>query len=195
MPTFLTLGPDTNHDVVARRYLAFHAVAADALAFVDRPAAGFEALLAGRADFFVLCSVHPETARLLCDHAGRVFIVDTFIAPSKPLAVVSRTTVKEPRTLGLFAATVGLTPTGRWPNVVVETEGTLDTIGRKLRDGVYDSALTYRDFAERYGDELTIEREIESPDDAWLVLATHRVAQSGLVANRDSAVAKALARV
>lgn len=190
---FLTLGPSTNHDMVVRRLLAFHGAESVPLAFVATAAEGFELLVAGAADFFVLCSVHPRTSRLLCDYAGRVFIVDTFIAPSKPLAILTRKDVAHPRTLGLFEATVGLAPTARWPEVTVETEGTLATLGAKLLAGAYDSALTYRDFADTHAGRLTVEFEIDSPDDAWLVLARTREARSGLVASRTGAVARALA--
>lgn len=192
MSRFLTLGPDTNHDLVARRYLEFHKASRCPLDFVENPVEGFNALVSGEADFFVLCSVHPETARLLCEYVGRTFIVDTFISPSKPLAVVSRTAIAEPQSFGLFAATVGLTPIENWRQVTVETEGTLATVGAKLRAGKYDAALTYRDFAERYRDELRIDREIESPGDAWLVLATQRLGTDGIVACRDSLVARVL---
>lgn len=193
MRRFLTLGPGTNHDVVVRRFLAFHGAESCPLSFVDSPAQGFGLLSAGKAEFFVLCSVHPQAARLLCDYAGRIFIVDTFIAPSKKLAILSRADVARPQTLGLFAPTVGLVPTARWKEVVVETEGTLATLGAKLLAGDYDSALTYRDFADAHPGKLKVDAEIESPDDAWLVLARDRAAQSGLVASRTGAVARALA--
>ena len=191
MPRFLTLGPDTNHDFATRRYLDFHRAAHCPLTFVENPAEGFEAVIQGATDFFVLCSVHPKTARLLCDYAGRAFIVDTFISASKPLAIVSRAAVAEPKSLGLFAATIGLAPTARWRNVIVETEGTLATVGAHLRGGKYDSALTYRDFAERHRDELRVESEIESPDDAWLVLGRRRA--TGLVADTNSVVSRVIA--
>ncbi|MFM7345314.1 MAG: hypothetical protein ACKO1J_08115 [Tagaea sp.] len=193
MQRFLTLGPGTNHDVVVRRLLAFHGADSCPLGFVENAPEGFELLLAGRAEFFVLCSVHPRASRLLCEYAGKVFIVDTFIAPSKKLAILSRAGVARPRKLGLFEATVGLAPTARWQEVVVETDGTLATVGAKLLAGVYDSALTYRDLADAHSDELTVDAEIESPDDAWLVLARDRAAKSGLVASRTGAVARALA--
>lgn len=193
MQRFLTLGPGTNHDVVARRFLAFHGAESCPLEFVEIPIDGFERLVAGDVDFFVLCGVHPQTPRLLCDYAGRAFIVDTFIAPSKPLAVLSRAEVARPRTLGLFAATVGLTPTARWEKVAVEEEGTLATLGAKLLEGAYDSALTYRDLADAHAGALRVDAEVESPDDAWLVLGRRRAAQSGLVASRTGVVARALA--
>lgn len=193
MPRFLTLGPDTNHDLVTRRYLEFHRASQCPLAFVENPVEGFEAVIDGETDFFVLCSVHPKTAQLLCDYAGRAFIVDTFISSSKPLAIVSRAAVAEPKSLGLFAATIGLAPTAQWRHVTVETEGTLATVGAHLRDGKYDSALTYRDFAERHSNELRVESEIESPDDAWLVLGRRRATEAGLVANAEGVVARAIA--
>lgn len=193
MQRFLTLGPGTNHDVVVRRLLAFHGAESASLEFVGTAAEGFERLAADQTEFFVVCSVHPRTPRLLCDYAGKVFIVDTFIAPSKKLAILSRAEIARPRKLGIFEATVGLVSTARWPEVVVETEGTLATLGAKLLAGAYDSALTYRDFADSHAAAVRVDTEIDSPDDAWLVLARTREARSGLVASRTGAVARALA--
>jgi len=188
MPRFLTLGPDTNHDFASRRFLAFHRCDPSELAFVEDPEEGVERVLTGAADFFILCSVHPMTARLLCDYAGRAFIADVFISSSKPLAVLTRSEVAAPRKLGLFAATVGLTSADRWAETVIETEGTLATIAAKLRAGAYDSALTYRDIADVYPGAFRVEEEIESPDDAWLVLSRKRAASGGVIASRDTVV-------
>ena len=88
-PRFVTIGPDTNHDFATRRYLDFLGVNAEALGFVEHPEDGFAALLQRTSDFFVLCSVHPETPGLLCRFAGRAFIVDTFVSASKPMAMVT----------------------------------------------------------------------------------------------------------
>jgi len=168
MPRFLTLGPDTNHDFASRRFLAFHGRDASDLAFVEDPEEGVRLLLSGAADFFILCSVHPMTPRLLCNYAGRAFIADVFISASKPLAVLTRSDVAAPKKLGLFAATVGLTATTRWAETIVESDGTLATIAARLRAGAYDSALTYRDVADADPGAFRVEEEIESPDDAWL---------------------------
>lgn len=193
MPRFLTLGPDTNHDFASRRYLAFHGCDMSDLAFVEEPEEGLRRLLSGAEDFFILCSVHPMTPGLLCAYAGRAFIADVFISSSKPLAVLTRSDVAAPRRLGLFAATVGLTATARWAETIVESDGTLATIAARLRAGAYDSALTYRDVADAHPGEFRVEEEIESPDDAWLVLSRERVTRGGLVARRDSIVGRACA--
>jgi hypothetical protein len=194
MPRFLTLGPDTNHDFASRRFLAFHGCDESALAFVEDPEEGVRRLLSGAADFFILCSVHPMTPRLLCDYAGRAFIADVFISSSKPLAVLTRSDVAAPRRLGLFAATIGLTATTRWAETVIEREGTLATIAARLSAGAYDSALTYRDVADAHPGAFRVEEEIESPDDAWLVLSRERATRGGVVARRDSVVGLACAR-
>ena len=59
MASFITLGPGTNHDYVARRYLAFLGLGPEALRFVAAPAEGAALLLRGEADYMILCSVHP----------------------------------------------------------------------------------------------------------------------------------------
>jgi hypothetical protein len=188
-PRFVTIGPDTNHDFATRRYLDFLGVNAEALGFVEHPEDGFAALLQRTSDFFVLCSVHPETPGLLCRFAGRAFIVDTFVSASKPMAIATRRDVSQPSTIGLFAATVGLAPTDAWRQTIVETRGTLATMGKNLLAGAYDSAIVYREFAETHADRLRIDIAIESPDDAWLVLSASRATGGTIVANPTGPVA------
>jgi hypothetical protein len=46
-----------------------------------------------------------------------VFVVDTFIYPTKALAVLTRREVERPRTLGLVPATAGYIDRGDWEEI------------------------------------------------------------------------------
>ena len=47
-----------------------------------------------------------------------VFVVDTFIYPTKALAVLSRREVERPRTLGLVPATAGYIDADEWDEII-----------------------------------------------------------------------------
>ena len=191
-PRFVTIGPGTNHDVVARAYLGLHGLDGGHLAFVAMPDAGVAMILRGEADFLLLCSVHPDAARITGENFRRLFIIDTFISPSKTLAVLTRRGVARPRSLGLFGPTRPYVDTSRWEQVVEEQAGSIVTVGEALLRGTYDSALVYLDYAERYPDRFDITEVIGSPDDAWVVFGTQRASTGGVVAAPDSAVARAV---
>lgn len=179
-----TLGRGTNHDFVARRYAELRGLAPEPLG-CDTLAACAEAVLAGDAAYAVICSVHPDTPHLLTAYHKRLFLADTFISPSKPLAIVTREQIHRPHSIGVFTATLGLADLSAWREIVVEKSGTIFDVETQLRRGAYDSALVYRDFIDRVSG-YRLEMEIDSPDDAWLVLGTKRAYRGALVASRNA---------
>jgi hypothetical protein len=191
-PRFVTLGPGTNHDVVTRAYLAFHGLDAAHLRFVAEPDAAVAMIARGEADFLVLCSVHPDAMRITGQNFRRLYIVDTFISPSKTLAVLTRKGVAQPRVLGLFGPTRDYVDASRWEKVVEEKTGSIVTVGDRLLAGDYDSALVYLDYAERYPDRFDVTEVIGSPDDAWVVFGAERAFKDVLLASRESFVAGAV---
>lgn len=177
-----TLGSGTNHDFVARRYAALRGLDAEPLA-CDALKACAQAVLAGDAAYAVICSVHPDTPHLLTEFHKRLFLADTFISPSKPLAIVTREQIHRPHSIGVFTATLGLGDLAAWREIVVEKSGTIFDVETQLRRGAYDSALVYRDFLDRVPG-YRLDMDIDSPDDAWLVLGTKRAYKGDIVAAR-----------
>jgi hypothetical protein len=179
-----TLGRGTNHDFVARRYAALRGLPPEPLAF-DTLKECADAVLAGDAAYAVICSVHPDTPHLLTAYHKRLYLADTFISPSKNLAVVTREQIHRPHSVGVFTATLGLGDLSAWREIVVEKSGTIFDVETQLRRGAYDSALVYRDFLDRVPG-YRLEMEIDSPDDAWLVLGTVRAFKGEIVASRSA---------
>jgi hypothetical protein len=187
MKTFVTMGPNTNHALVSKRYLEFHGLALSALQFVPDLELGAALVRDKRADYLIACSVHPDVPRITARYFRDLFIVDTFISDSKPLAIATRAEVKRPRSLGLLEPTREYADTSRWPDIVVETKRSLNEVWDGLLRGDYDSALVYLELAERNPERMRIDEIIGSPDDAWVVFGRERVAHGKLVACRDSA--------
>ena len=192
---FITLGPaGTNHEFVARKYIGFHQLSKATLRLSDTATAGAEAVRDGAADYLIVCAVHPDTPDIVGRFFREVFIVDTFISPSLPLAVLTRADVKKPRSIGvLHPSTTEYIDTSKWDVVSKITTGSLHTVADGLLEGRYDSGLVYLNYAHRYPRELRIDQEIGSPDDAWLVLGRKRTFADPILAWKDAPITKQFA--
>jgi hypothetical protein len=98
----VTLGPEgTCHERAAREYMRFQGVEDFEIEFISDFLDGLE-LIRGREDAFLIqCSAHPKVHEVTERHWMEIFVVDTFIYPTKALAVLSRREVEKPRSLGL----------------------------------------------------------------------------------------------
>jgi hypothetical protein len=189
---FATLGPaGTNHELVTKRYLAFHRFDAARLELVQDFDGAIEGLRAGRFDYVVQCAVHPDTPRILGANFRDVFAVDAFISPSRDLAILTRKDVLNPKSIGLvLSATESYADLARW----TEKHGgpSIPAIFDNLLNGHYDSALVYLDYAARYPDRFRVDEVIGSPDDVWIVYGRTRASNGDLLAWPDSPVARAV---
>ena len=184
---FVTLGPaGTNHDLVTRRYLAFHKLDDAEVVLIDDFFEGLAMMAGGRADFMVQVAVHPDCADVVSkahfDHGIR--IIDTFISPSRELAILTRAEVARPRTLALQPATRGYADISAWPDHVPVSS--IMRIAEGLLEGRYDSGLTTLEFAERHPGKFRVDTVIGTVDDPWLVFGAERVSTGGLVAWPES---------
>lgn len=184
---FATLGPaGTNHELVTRRYLAFHGLEDAEVVLIDDFFEGLAMMDDGRAGFMVQVAVHPDCADVVSkahfDYGIR--IIDTFISPSRELAILTRAEVAEPRTLALQPATRGYADISAWSDHVPVSS--IMRIAEGLLEGRYDSGLTTLEFAERHPGRFRVDTVIGTVDDPWLVFGAERVSTGGLVAWPES---------
>ena len=194
-PRFATLGPaGTNHEYVALKYLAFHALDGAPLRLAASVEEIIDDLRAHRVDYGILCAVHPQTPRAVGRHYREIFVVDTFVSPSLPLAVLARSDVANPRSIGLLhPSTTDYVDGSMWERRELITSGTLHAIADGLVAGRYDAAVTYSSYLERCPNQLRLLQELGSPDDAWLVLGRERTFTEPLLANADAPIVKQFA--
>lgn len=189
-----TFGPSgTNHELVTRRYLAFHGITAADVVLYGTFVAAVESLKAGAVDYVLQCAVHPETPHTLGRNFRDIFAVDCFISDSKQLAIVTRRDVETPRSIGVLRpANEHYTDLGRWENIV--SYASLPTIFAKLLEGEVDSALVYKEYAETHPEKVRIDEVIGSPDDVWIVYGRERLRGAGILAWRESPIGTELRR-
>jgi len=169
--TFVTLGPTgTCHERAVREYAAFQGVAEPRLEFITDFFDGLE-LIRGRDDaFLVQCSAHPLVHKITEKYWTEVFVVDTFIYPTKHLVLLSRREVEEPRSIGIVPATKGYVDLNQWEEVVDVASKPI--VGEGLLRGDYDSGLTHMEHFEEHSDELRLDLDIGEIDTTWVVYGT-----------------------
>lgn len=187
---FATLGPaGTNSEAATRAYLDFHGVAAEIVLLRDYTE-GLELLRAGAVDHMVQVCAHPDVAHTIEAHHREIFLVDSFIAPTKPMGVLTRAAVAAPRSLGFMPATAGYFEPEQWPERRHEISNA--EVARGLLEGRYDSGFTTLDLMQSHPGRFRLDLEIGAVDVVWLVYGRERVREGGITAWRDSPLGRRL---
>ena len=171
--TLVTLGPaGTCHERACKAYMAFQGVEDYGFEFIGDFFDGLE-LIRGRENAFLIqCSAHPLVHKVTEKYWDEVFVVDTFIYPTKALAVLSRREVERPRTLGLVPATAGYIDAEEWDEIIdVQSK---PIVAEELLAGRYEAGLTHLEHLARHPDELRLDLEIGEIDTTWVVYGTRK---------------------
>jgi hypothetical protein len=166
--TLITLGPEgTCHERATKRYMAFQGIEDYEIELITDFFVGLEMVRETPGAFLVQCSAHPKVHEITETHWTEVFVVDTFIYPTKALAVLSRRDVERPRSLGIVPATEGYVDLSEWEEVIPQISKPI--IAEALLRGEYDAGLTHLEHLEKHPDELRLDLEIGEIDTTWVV--------------------------
>jgi hypothetical protein len=170
-PLLVTLGPTgTCHERAVQQYAAFQGIEDYQLEFIADFFDGVETIR-GRDDAFLIqCSAHPLVHKITEKYWTEVFVVDTFIYPTKHLVLLSRREVERPRTIGIVPATKGYVDLSRWDEVIDVSSKPI--VAEGLLRGDYDSGLTHMEHGEEHADELRLDLDIGEIDTTWVVYGT-----------------------
>jgi hypothetical protein len=170
---FVTLGPEgTCHERAVRNYAAFQGIEDYEFEFITDFFDGLEAIR-GRDDaFLVQCSAHPLVHEITEKYWTEVFVVDTFIYPTKHLVLLSRKEVERPRSIGIVPATKGYVDLSQWEEVIDVVSKPI--VAEELLRGEYDSGLTHMEHVEEHADELRLDLDIGEIDTTWVVYGTRK---------------------
>lgn len=169
----VTLGPEgTCHERAVRRYMAFQGIEDFEIEFIGDFLVGLDRIRGDRNAFLVQCSAHPKVHEVTERYWSEVFVVDTFIYPTKALAVLTRREIEHPRSLGLVPATAGYIDPSDWEQIVdVQSK---PIVAEELLKGHYDSGLTHLEHLAPHENELRLDLEIGEIDTTWLVYGTRK---------------------
>jgi len=169
----VTLGPQgTCHERAAREYMGFQGIEDYEIEYISDFLDGLEQIR-GRDDAFLIqCSAHPKVHEVTERYWSEIFVVDTFIYPTKALAVLARREIERPRSLGLVPATAGYIDKGDWEEIVDVVSKPV--VAKELLAGRYDAGLTHLEHLEGHPEELRLELEIGEIDTTWIVYGTKK---------------------
>lgn len=178
--TFVTLGPaGTCHERAVTEYAHFQGIGDYEIELITDFFVGLD-MIRGRDDAFLIqCSAHPLVHKITEKHWTEVFVVDTFIYPTKALAVLSRRDVERPRSLGIVPATEGYVDLSQWEEVIPQISKPL--IAEALLRGDYDAGLTHLEHLEKHPDLLRLDLEIGEVDTTWVVYGTKKRFQGEVI--------------
>lgn len=176
----VTLGPaGTCHERAVRRYMDFQGIEDFEIEFIGDFLDGLERIRGQERAFLIQCSAHPKVHEVTERYWREIFVVDTFIYPTKALAVLTRREVDRPRSLGLVPATAGYIDRGDWEEIVdVQSK---PIVAEELLAGRYDSGLTHLEHLDEHRDELRLDLEIGEIDTTWVVYGTRKRFQGEVI--------------
>jgi hypothetical protein len=183
-PTFVTLGPSgTCHENALLHYLEFQGIHDFEIVLVGDLLDGLE-LVRGHPDMFLVqCSAHVQVHLVTERHHTEVFVIDTFLYPTKELALLVRSDVRDPRSLGIVSATRGYTDLERWAQII--DEPSKPVIGAHLLAGAYDAGLTHLHYAREHPTELRVQEVYGAVDTTWVVYGAHKRFAGEVIAQRN----------
>lgn len=169
----VTLGPSgTCHERAVIEYMAFQGVQDFEVEFITDFLDGLERIRGNENAFLVQCSAHPKVHEVTERYWREVFVVDTFLYPTKALALLRRREVEQPKTLGLVPATAGYVDLSRWDEVIdVQSK---PIVAEELLAGRYEAGLTHLEHLAAHPEELRLIEEIGEIDTTWVVYGTRK---------------------
>lgn len=179
--TLITLGPEgTCHERACRRYMEFQGVEDYRFELITDFHVGLEMLREGNErTFLVQCSAHPKVHEITEKYWTEVWVVDTFIFPTKHLVVLARKEVERARSLGIVPATKGYVDLSQWDEVVDVASKPL--VGEGLLRGDYEAGLTHMEHLEEHPDELRLDLDIGEIDTTWVVYGKEKRFQGDVI--------------
>ncbi len=182
-PTFITLGPSgTCHENALLHYLEFQGLGSFDIDLVEDLLEAIGRVREEPNTFLVQCSAHVQVHLVTERYHEEVFVIDTFIYPTKALSLLVRTDIEHPRSLGIVSATRGYVDLTRWETVV--DEPSKPVVARNLLAGRYDSGLTNVHHAEEHPDELRVAEYYGPVDTTWVVYGRRKRFRGAVIGQR-----------
>lgn len=182
-PTFITLGPSgTCHENALRHYLDFQGLTDYEIDLVPELLPAIDRVRSTPDTYLVQCSAHLHVHLVTERYYREVFVIDTFIYPTKELALVVRTDVPQPRSLGIVSATRGYPDLSKWETII--DEPSKPVVAKKLLDREYDAGLTHLHYADEHPDRLRLLECYGAVDTTWLVYGQHKRFKGDVIGQR-----------
>lgn len=178
--TFITLGPSgTCHERAVNEYARFQGIEDYGIELIVDFFVGLEMLREIPGAFLVQCSAHPKVHEITEKYWTEVWVVDTFLYPTKHLVLLSRREVERPRSLGIVPATKGYVDLSQWDEVIDVASKPL--VAEGLLRGDYDSGLTHMEHVKEHAERLRLDLDIGEIDTTWVVYGRQKRFQGDVI--------------
>jgi hypothetical protein len=138
----VTLGPEGScHENATMNFLSHHNILDYQIIFVNDLLDGIEQIRNGNADYVIQCSAHVNVHLVTEKYHNEIVVTDTFIYPTKEIALLENADVASPDTIGLVKACEGYLGDIKYPNIVSEI--TKPIVGENMLKRKYDAGITY----------------------------------------------------
>jgi hypothetical protein len=182
-PTFITLGPaGTCHENALLHYLEFQGITSFDTVLVDDLLEAIVQVRDRPHTFLVQCSAHVQVHLVTERYHTDVFVIDTFIYPTKELGLLVRTDVSDPKSLGIVSATRGYLDLSRWATIV--DEPSKPVVAANLLAGRYDAGLTHVHHASEHPRELRLVEYYGAVDTTWVVYGPYKRFNGAVIGQR-----------
>ncbi len=183
-PTFITLGPTgTCHENALLHYLEFQGIEDFDLVLTEDLLGAVVDVRDSSSTFLVQCSAHVQVHLVTERYYQEVFVIDTFLYPTKELSLLVRRDRPRPRSLGIVNATRGYTDLSVWPELI--DEPSKPVIGRNLLAGCYDAGLTHLHYADEHPDVLEIREVYGAVDTTWVIYGSRKRFKGEVIGQRN----------
>lgn len=166
-----TLGPSgNNHELIAKRYLRIRCSNAGSVTLFARFEDAFQALLTGHVSHVLQCTAHTAHSDCVGRYMHRAYPVDTFIAGSKPLALIAQHTLAHPTQVALQPATRYYTDLTGYTEII--DVSTTVAVAEGLLAGRYEAGICAEEVWEQAPDQLRVVQPLGAALDTWVMFAT-----------------------
>ncbi|HEX3519631.1 MAG TPA: hypothetical protein VHT29_11425 [Solirubrobacteraceae bacterium] len=184
-PTFITLGPTgTCHENALKHYLEFQGVEAAKIDLVEDLLGAIGRVREEPNTFLVQCSAHVQVHLVTERYHEEVFVVDSFLYPTKELSLLLRRDRSEHRSLGIVSATRGYLDLDRFETII--DEPSKPVVAQHLLEGRYDAGLTHLHHAAEHPDVLRVEEVYGAVDTTWVVYGPRKRFRGDVIGRKAS---------
>lgn len=166
-----TLGPSgSNHELIAKRYLQMRCSDEGSIELFSQFEDAFQALIAGQVSHLLQCTAHATHSDCVGRYMHRAYPVDTFIAGSKPLALLAQRTIAQPTQVALQPATRYYTDLTDYMEIIEAP--TIVAVAEGLLMGHFEAGICAEEVLAQAPEQLRMVQSLGPALDTWVMFAT-----------------------
>lgn len=167
-----TLGPSgNNHELIAIRYLKMRYSGEGSVTLFMQFEDAFQALIAGHVSHILQCTAHATHSDCVGRYMHRAYPVDTFIAGSKPLALIAQRSITQPTQVAVQPATRYYTNLSNYQEII-EAPTTV-AVAEGLLAGRFEAGICAEEVLALAPEQLRMVQSLGPALDTWVMFANN----------------------